>query len=88
MKTPEQSRWRRFGVFIVNFEHISHIHSVSLGSDPTNQNPAILSVLQALKNLKTLISPHVLQMFNNNTYTDFRTAYKHLLIPRYVIEVI
>ena len=23
--TPEQSQWRRSGVFIVNFEHISHI---------------------------------------------------------------
>ena len=27
-------------------------------------------------------------MFNNNTYTDFRTAYKHILIPSYIIQVI
>ena len=27
MKTPEQCQWRRFGVFIVNFEHISYLCS-------------------------------------------------------------
>ena len=27
----------------------------------------------------------MLHMFNNNIYTDFRTAYKHVLIPSYVI---
>ena len=27
-------------------------------------------------------------MFNNNTYTDSRTAYKHVLIPSCVIRVI
>ena len=31
---------------------------------------------------------NILHMFNNNTYTDFRTAYKHILIPNYVIQVI
>ena len=30
----------------------------------------------------------MLQMFNNNTYTDSRTVYKHALIPSYVISVI
>ena len=25
IKTPERRQWRRFGVFIVNFEHISHL---------------------------------------------------------------
>ena len=24
IKTPEQRQWRRFSVFIVNFEHIKH----------------------------------------------------------------
>ena len=27
-------------------------------------------------------------MFKNTTYTDFRTAYKHIIIPRYVVRVI
>ena len=27
-------------------------------------------------------------MFNNNTYTDFRTANKHVFTPSYVIHVI
>ena len=25
IKTPERCHWRGFGVFIVNFEHISHL---------------------------------------------------------------
>ena len=25
IKTPERHHWRRFGVFIVKFEHISHL---------------------------------------------------------------
>ena len=28
IKTPERRQWRRLGVFIVNFEHISHIDLV------------------------------------------------------------
>ena len=31
---------------------------------------------------------NVLHMFNNNTLIDFRTAYKHVLNPSYVIQVI
>ena len=27
IKTPKRHHWRRFGVFIVNFEHISHLCS-------------------------------------------------------------
>ena len=30
IKTPERRHWYRFGVFIVNFEHISHLFVVSL----------------------------------------------------------
>ena len=30
IKTPERRHWRRSGVFIVNFEHISHLFSVFL----------------------------------------------------------
>ena len=26
-KTPKRRHWRRFGVFFVNFEHISHLCS-------------------------------------------------------------
>ena len=28
IKTPKRRKWRRFGVFIVNFEHISHLCSI------------------------------------------------------------
>ena len=48
--------------------------------------------------LKNLISPGkqtkdpnnsiLLLIFNNNTYIDFRTAYRHVLIPSYFIQVI
>ena len=30
IKTPERRQWRRSGVFIVNFEHISHLAVVLL----------------------------------------------------------
>ena len=30
IKTPERRNWRRSGIFIVNFEHISHIALVFL----------------------------------------------------------
>ena len=30
IKTPERRHWRRSGVFIVNFEHISHLVLVFL----------------------------------------------------------
>ena len=30
IKTPERRHWRRFGVFIVNNEHISHLFLVFL----------------------------------------------------------
>ena len=30
IKTPERRQWRRSGVFIVNFEHISHLAVVFL----------------------------------------------------------
>ena len=30
IKTPERRHWRRSGVFIVNFEHISHLALMSL----------------------------------------------------------
>ena len=30
IKTPERCQWRRSGVFIVNFEHISHLFLVFL----------------------------------------------------------
>ena len=55
--------------------------------------PAIFFVPQALKNVislpprqtKSPDNSNVLHMFNKNTYTDFRTAYKHVLIPSYII---
>ena len=30
IKTPERHHWRRFGIFSVNFEHISHLVLVFL----------------------------------------------------------
>ena len=72
-------------------------HSVSLGTDSPYQTTIqqFFSVPQALKHLespprhtKSTDNSSVLHMFHNNTYTDFRTAYKHVLIPSYVIQVI
>ena len=69
----------------------SRSHSINLDTDTplANHNPAILSVPQALENLKsppwhtkTLIIP-ICYTFNKKTYTDVRTAYKHILVPSY-----
>ena len=60
-----------------------------MGTDPhlENNNPAISCLLS---NEKFIKSPrhtkgpdnsNVLQMFNNNAYTDFRTADKNILNP-------
>ena len=52
-----------------------------------NHNPAISSLPQALKILasplrqtKSPDNPNTLNMFNNNIYINFKTAYKHMLI--------
>ena len=64
-------------------------HSVNLGTDPSweNYSPASFSVPLEMKNLtsfpKQTKSPgnsNMLRIINNNTYTDFRTASKHVLI--------
>ena len=59
---------------------------------PSKPQPSNFFVPQALKNLisppretKSLDNSNMLHMFNNNTYTDFRTAYKHVLIPSYIV---
>ena len=48
----------------------------------------ILNVLSPHRETKRLDNSNILRMFNNNTYTDFRAAYKHILIRSYVIQVI
>ena len=71
-------------------------HSVSLGTDPpVNQNSAIFLSSKALKSLKSPPrqaenpdTSSMLYIFSNNTFTDFRAAYKHVLIPSYVIQLI
>ena len=52
-----------------------------------NHNPAISSFPQALQILisspwqkKSPDNSYTLNMFNNNTYTNCKTAYKHMLI--------
>ena len=53
-----------------------------------NHNPAISSLPQTLKILtspprqtKSPDNSNTLNMFNNNTFTNFKTAYKLMLIP-------
>ena len=69
---------------------MKRVHSVNLGTDPflANHNPAISSVLagtgKVIKSTEADKSPdnsNVLHVFNNNTYTNFRNAHKHILIP-------
>ena len=73
-------------------------HSVSLGTVPllpiplANHNQAIFSdfpdtekITSPSRQTETPDNLNMLHMFNNNTYTDFRTAYKGVIIPSYGI---
>ena len=40
IKTPKRRQWRRSGVFLVNFKHISHFFLVSLLLTLSRQMPA------------------------------------------------
>ena len=70
---------------------------ISLSADRlislANHNTAIFSPSQAVKNVisprrqtKSPENSYMLLMFNNNTYTGFRTAQKHILNPSYAIQ--
>ena len=53
-----------------------------MGTDPppVNSNPAISSVLPGTENLNKTKSPdnsNIFNMFNSNTYTNFKSAYTH-----------
>ena len=85
--------------FLLKYMHIAKYHSVSLGVDPPSPSkPQTSFFFLSPQALKKLTSPpmqakrpdnsNMLLMFNNNIYVDFRTAYKHILIPSYVILVI
>ena len=72
-------------------------HSITPLTDPplANHNPAIFPVLphtekrnKSPRQTKSSDNASILHMFNNDTYTDFIIAYKHILIPSYVIQVI
>ena len=75
----------------------SPTNSANLGTDPPSKSkPSNFFVWpQALKNLaspprqtKSPDDSNMLHMFNNSTYTDFKTVYKHFLIPSYIIWMI
>ena len=49
------------------------------GTEKLNMSP---------RQIKSPDNSNLLHMFNSYTYTDFRRAYKHILIPSYLIRVI
>ena len=55
IKTPEQRQWRRCGVFVVNFEHISYLVPVFLLSTLNMQLPAgVRCTFRVPKRVKSL----------------------------------
>ena len=54
-----------------------------MGTDPPlrNHNPATFSSSPGTEKLENRDNADMLRMFNNNNYTDLRTANKHVLIP-------
>ena len=72
-------------------------HSFSLGTDPPLTRkpkpsnffcPPGTEKLSPSRLTKRPDNSNMLNMFNNNTCTVFRTAYKHVVIPSCVIRVI
>ena len=64
-------------IFTVTFIEKCSLHSASLGTDPSllaNHNPAIFSIPLGTEKLNKSPRLHIF----DNTYTDFRTAYKRL----------
>ena len=67
-------------IYIYIYTH----HSVSLGTDPPSKlQPS--NFFCPPRQTKSLDNSSMLLIFNNKTYTDFRTAYKHVLIPSWFI---
>ena len=68
------------------------MHTAILGTDPPDKPQPSNFFCQAEKQVssgrQSLDNSNMLQILKNNTYTDYRTAYKHVLIPSYVIRVI
>ena len=50
IKTPERRQWRRSGVFIVNFEHISYLALVFLLLTLNRLMPAGVALVKSCKN--------------------------------------
>ena len=74
---------------IISIKH-KRDRSISLGTDPplVNHNPAtsvpqVLEIVTSpLRQTKIFDNSNNLNMFNNNTFTNFQTTYKHMLILR------
>ena len=49
------------------------------GTEKLNKSP---------RQIKSSDNSNLLHIFNNYAYTDFRRAYKHILIPSYLTRVI
>ena len=69
IKTPEQSQWRRSGVFIVTFEHISHLFLAFL--------------LLTLNNLMLAgIAPsHLLKKFSMENLNNRNASQRSIQVP-------
>ena len=89
------SRKTNIYIYIYIYIYIWNIVTACVLITLANLNPAIFYVPRGTENLiscsRQMKSPdnsHLLLMFNNNTHVDFRTAWKHVLIPSYFIQVI
>ena len=70
MITPERRRWRRPGVIIVNFEHISHLFLVFLLLNLSRQMPAGGAAFYQSNTLKTYLRHcqiFMMELFRENS---------------------
>ena len=71
LKTPERRHWRRSGVFIVNFEHISHLVLVFLLLTLNRQMPAgLMSDIFLLWVTSVKFKSSILLVFLQNSYFE------------------
>ena len=74
---------------IDNWDFLTFIVSTWVLIPLPNHNPAILrSLKKSPRQTKSLGDSYILHVSNNNTYINFRAAYKHILVPRYAFQVI
>ena len=89
MITPERRRWRRPGVIIVNFEHISHLVLVFLLLNLSRQMPAGGAAFYQSNTLKTYLRHcqiFMMELFRENSQQLKAVNYFRKKAPSLILD--